>query len=606
MATDTSAGTAQREGGSHHPGAKDSVGVIDLLKGVAGMVPDLLGMAKHAPGLVYRPADAHKTIGHIVAGLAAKHPDRPFIRFDGTTLTYDEANRTANRYAAVLAERGVGPGDVVGILAKNSATDLLCVIATVKLGAAAGMLNYNQTHHVIDHSMSLLDAKVLLRDPDASEAFDSMSPEVHPEHVLDFAALDAAAEGKSEADPPITAELPASTIAFYIFTSGTTGLPKASLMSHNRWLANYSGIGGLGVRLRGSDTMYVPLPLYHNNALSVSLGAVLAGGACIAIGRKFSASRFWDEVIANRATSFCYIGELCRYLLSQPEKPTDRQHAVRVIVGNGMRPEIWDEFSQRFGIDRVVEFYGASELNVAFVNAFNVKRTAGFCPLPYKVVEYEADGSPKRDAKGRLRTVAKGQPGLLIAQISERVPLDGYTDDGETEKKVIRDAFKKGDAYFNSGDLVRQQGFLHIAFVDRLGDTFRWKGENVATTEVEGAFAGVDAVEEAVVYGAAVGGCDGRAGMAAITLDPEQTFDPKALSDHLYSELPGYAVPLFLREVDAIEATSTFKNRKVELRDEGFTEVGDDRVWVLKGRADGYVPFYPEYPAEVAAAKAPR
>lgn len=592
---------------SQNPALRRSrVGVTDLVKGVVEMAPDALAMARHAPGMVLRSPDAKKTIGSIFEKLAAKHPDRPFVRFEGQTLTYGEANRVVNRYAAVLAERGVGTGDVVGILAENSDTDLLVILATVKLGAVAGMLNYNQRGTVIDHSMKLLDAKVLIRDPRCDEAWESMSPERHPEHVLDFDQLETAAADQPDADPGVTAQLPASTTAFYVFTSGTTGLPKASVMSHNRWLANYSGIGGLAVRLRPSDTMYVPLPMYHNNALSVSLGAVLAGGAAIAIGRKFSASRFWDDVIASRATAFCYIGELCRYLLAQPEKATDRQHAVRVMVGNGLRPEIWDEFAERFDIDRVVEFYSASEMNLAFVNAFNVKRTVGFCPLPFKVVEYEADGSAKRGDDGRLRPVPKGEPGLLIAEISDRVPLDGYTDESETEKKVIRDAFKDGDAYFNSGDLVRQQGFFHIAFVDRLGDTFRWKGENVATTEVESALGTYPAVEQPVVYGVEVPGCDGRAGMAALTLREDADFDGVALAAHLYRHLPGYAVPLFLREVGAIEATTTFKNRKVELRDEGYTDVGDDKVWVLKGRDEGYVPYYDGYVEEVCAAKVPR
>lgn len=584
----------------------DNVSILDLAKGVAKMAPDAVSMIKHAPGLIVRSPKFKRTIGHSFQKLAHSHPDRPFIRFEGESMSYGEANRLANRYAAVLAERGVGVGDVVGILSKNNPTDLLAVIAVVKLGAVAGMLNYNQRGHVIDHSMGLLDAKALIVDPECDEAFESMSPECRPEHVLHFADLDDAARGKPDTDPAITAELPASTIAFYIFTSGTTGLPKASMMSHNRWMANYSGIGGLSVRLRPSDTMYVPLPLYHNNALSVSFGSVLAGGACIAIGKQFSASRFWDEIILNRATAFCYIGELCRYLLAQPPKPTDRQHSVRVAVGNGLRPEIWDEFAGRFGIDRIVEFYGASELNLAFINVFDVKRTAGFCPLPFKVVEYNEDGSPKRGPDGMLSKVKKGQPGLMIAQISERVPLDGYTDGAETEKKIIRDAFKRGDAYFNSGDLVRQQGFFHIAFVDRLGDTFRWKGENVATTELETALTTAPGIEHAVAFGTEVPDCDGRAGMAAIQLAAGAEFDPRALAQHLYTELPVYAVPLFLRIVPSVDTTSTFKNIKVQLRDQGYSDVGDDPVWVLKGRADGYVPVYDGYLDDVAAAKAPR
>ncbi|NDZ93931.1 long-chain-acyl-CoA synthetase [Streptomyces sp. SID6673] len=583
-----------------------AVGFTDLIRGVVKMAPQAPGMLKHVPGLIRRPPEAKRTIGSIFQNHAHTHPDRPFIRFQGRSMTYGEVNRRVNRYAGVLAESGVGRGDVVAILAKNSPTDLMLMLATVKLGAVAGMLNYNQRGKVMAHSVALLDAKVLVHDPDCAEAFESIPAEGRPPHVFDFAAFEAAAEGRSENNPSVTATLPASTKAFYIFTSGTTGMPKASVMSHNRWLANLSGIGGLAVRLKHSDTMYVPLPLYHNNALSVSLGSVLASGACIAIGKSFSASKFWDDVILNRATAFCYIGELCRYLLAQPEKPTDRKHAVRVIIGNGMRPEIWDEFAERFGIDRIVEFYGASELNLAFVNAFSVKRTAGFCPLPYKIVEYDDHGEPKRDAQGHLSEVGKGGTGLLVAEISERVPLDGYTDPEATEKKVIRDAFKKGDSYFNSGDLVRDQGFAHIAFVDRLGDTFRWKGENVATTEVEAALDSFPSIAQSVVYGVEIEKTDGRAGMGAIKVRDGSDLDPGRLAAHLYDHLPAYAVPLFIRVVDDFEQTSTFKNRKVELREEGFTKVGDDDLYVLAGRDKGYVDFYDDYPSDVAAAKVPK
>ncbi|PWD44491.1 long-chain-acyl-CoA synthetase [Gordonia paraffinivorans] len=586
--------------------AVKTVGVRDLLRGVVKMAPQAAGMIKHAPGLIRRPPEAKKTIGSVFQKLAHAHPDRPFVRFEGRTTTYGEANRRVNRYAAVLSEAGVGKGDVVAILSKNNATDLLLMLATVKLGAVAGMLNYNQRGEVLEHSMKLLDATVLVYDPECGEALESVSESILPEHVYDFAAFDEAAEGKPDTDPEITAQLPASTKAFYIFTSGTTGKPKASVMSHNRWLASYSGIGGLAVRLRPSDTMYVPLPLYHNNALSVSLASVLASGACIAIGRSFSASKFWDDVILNRATAFCYIGELGRYLLAQPPKPTDRRHSVHTVVGNGMRPEIWDEFRERFGIDRVVEFYGASELNLAFVNAFTVDKTAGFCPLPYKIVEYDEEGNPKRGADGRLTEVGKGGTGLLLAEISDRVPVDGYTDEAETEKKIVRDAFKKGDAYFNSGDLVRDQGWMHISFVDRLGDTFRWKGENVATTEVEGAVDAFDGIAQSVAYGVEVPGTDGRAGMVAVKLREGTDLDTKALAQHLYEALPSYAVPLFVRVVDDFEQTSTFKNRKVELRKEGYADADPETVYVLAGREKGYVEYYDDYPADVAAAKVPK
>ncbi|CAM3305700.1 fatty-acyl-CoA synthase [Williamsia muralis] len=588
--------------------SRTSVGLLDVAKGALAMVPDVPGIVRHAPGLILRRPSAESTIGSVFNSLVAKHPERPFIRFEGNSITYGEANRRINRYADFFSKNGVGQGDVVGVLAKNHPQTLLVMIAAVKLGAVAGMLNYNQRGKVLTHSLGILEATVLVVDPEVREALESIDDDhVLPSVTVDFDELNEATEGLSEENPAVTAGLPAKTKAFYIFTSGTTGMPKASIMSHYRWMTSMDGIGGMGVRLRHSDTMYSALPLYHNNALTVALSSVLASGACLAIGKSFSASRFWDDVIQNRATAFCYIGELCRYLMAQPEKPTDRSHGVKVIVGNGMRAEIWEKFTQRFGIERVVEFYGASELNLAFINVFNLTRTAGFCPLPYKVVEYDHEtGDPKRNGDGRLTKVSKGEAGLLISEISDRVPFDGYTDEEASNKKIISDAFKDGDRWFNSGDLVRDLGMSHIAFVDRLGDTFRWKGENVATTEVEGALAGVDTLDQAVVYGVEVPGSDGKAGMASVTVREGADLDPKALAKHLYDELPQYAVPLFLRVVDQLEQTSTFKNRKVELRDQGYADVGDDALYVLTGSEDGYIEFYDEYPDDVAGAKVPR
>ncbi len=259
-------------------------------------------------------------------------------------------------------------------------------------------------------------------------------------------------------NPATTSAVLAKDKAFYIFTSGTTGMPKASVMTHYRWLRALAGFGGLGMRLNSSDTLYCCLPLYHNNALTVALSSVLNSGATLALGKSFSASKFWDDVIRYEATAFVYIGEICTYLLGKEEKPTDRQHKVRVIAGNGLRPAIWDDFTERFGIKRVCEFYAASEGNTAFVNVLNIDKTTGICPTPVAFVEYDQDtGEPKRDDNGRLRKVKNGQPGLLLSKVSNFQPFDGYTDKEATEKKLVRDAFKEGDVWFNTGDLMRAQ-----------------------------------------------------------------------------------------------------------------------------------------------------
>ncbi len=586
---------------------RSRVGFTDMAKGVIGLAADVPIMLRNAPSFVLRKPTSIETIGSMFQKRADSHPDRPFLRFEGKSLTYGECNRRVNRHAALLASKGVTKGDVVGVLAKNHPQTVLSMLAIVKLGAIAGMLNYNQRGNVLEHSLGILGAQVIIVDPDAAEALDSVPESAVPDSVLLFGEVDEQSAALSEQNPSVTATLPASTKAFYIFTSGTTGMPKASVMSHFRWLTGSSGIGGMGVRLRHSDTLYACLPLYHNNALTISLSSVLGSGACLAIGRSFSASRFWDDIILNRATAFCYIGELCRYLLAQPEKDTDRKHSVRVVVGNGMRPELWDEFAERFGIDRIVEFYSASESNVAFINIFNIKRTVGFCPLPYKIVQFDGDsGAPLRNEQGRVMEAKKGEPGLLISEIIDRIPFDGYTDPAATEKKIVANAFAEGDKWFNTGDLVRDLGFSHAAFVDRLGDTFRWKGENVATTEVEGALDSDPQIGQSVVFGIEIPETDGRAGMAAVTLKSGDKLDTGTLATHLYNSLPVYALPLFIRVVESLEQTSTFKTMKVDLRKQGYSDVGDDPLYVLAGKSDGYVEYYDGYVDDVANAKAPR
>jgi len=452
-----------------------------------------------------------------------------FIKFGDERLTYREANETVNRYAAVLAAKGVGHGDVVGIMLRNSPQSVLLMLAAVKCGAVAGMINFHQRGEVLKHSFGLLEAKVVVAEVDLIDEITESGADTSGLLTVDEVITMSATAPTT--NPATTEAVLAKDKAFYIFTSGTTGMPKASVMTHYRWLRALAGFGGLGLRLNSSDTLYCCLPLYHNNALTVALSSVLNSGAALALGKSFSASKFWDDVIRYDATAFVYIGEICGYLLNQPEKPTDRQHKVRVICGNGLRPAIWDEFTERFGIKRVCEFYAASEGNTAFVNVFNIDKTTGICPSPIAFVEYDHDtGEPKRGPDGRVHKVENGEPGLLLSKVSNFQPFDGYTDKEATEKKLVRDAFKEGDVWFNTGDLMRAQGFGHAAFTDRLGDTFRWKGENVATTEVEAAISTHPQIEEATVFGVEVPGAGGRAGMAAIQLKNGDELDGKALA----------------------------------------------------------------------------
>ncbi|MGH8355840.1 MAG: long-chain-acyl-CoA synthetase, partial [Pseudomonas sp.] len=400
------------------------------------------------------------------------------------------------------------------------------------------------------------------------------------------------ARAQAAGNLPQTAQVRLKDPCFLIYTSGTTGLPKASIMSHGKWIKAYGGFGHSGLALSNTDVLYLTLPCYHNNAVTVCWSAVLAGGAAIALRRKFSASAFWKDVAHFRATCFGYIGELCRYLLNQPESPEERDNSLTCMIGNGLRPSIWGEFKERFGIQRITEFYASSEGNIGFTNVFNFDNTVGYSPATYAIVRYDLENDRAlRDKKGFMQKAAKGEPGLLISEISAKWPFDGYTDPAKSEAAILRDVFKKGDAWFNSGDLMRDIGFKHTQFVDRLGDTFRWRGENVSTTEVENALGAFRGIEDAVVYGVEIPGTNGRCGMAALRLASGLDLDPAGLAAQLDRSLPPYAAPLFLRLLREVETTGTFKYKKADLKREAYdpTRVGE----ALFVRLPGAATFHP-------------
>ncbi|MEN8821605.1 MAG: long-chain-acyl-CoA synthetase [Abyssibacter sp.] len=582
------------------------VGLGDIARGVVRCVPDTPSIARGLYQLVTIRPGSQQSIGRVIEHWADKTPNAPALRFEGRTWSYGEFNAWVNRIAAALAADGIAPGQTVAVLMENRPEALACVAAALKLGAVAGLLNHNQRGDVLRHSIDLIGPSAILISAECAETL--ASADLAPDdgtacrwywHGGDdqqpappgWQDIDRLAGRQTSRNPASTGKVRADQPCFYIFTSGTTGLPKASVMTHYRWLSAMGGVGNATLRLHHDDVFYVCLPLYHNNALTVSWSSVLAAGACLALDRKFSASRFWDRVRDNGATAFCYIGELLRYLLNQPPSGRDRDHAVRLITGNGLRPEIWADFEQRFGIERIYEFYGASESNIAFINAFGVDRTAGFTPMAFAVVDYDtdADAPVRRGKHQRMQRVGTGEVGLLISKITKRRPFDGYTDPEASERKLLRNVFRKGDCWLNTGDLVRRQGLRHIQFVDRTGDTFRWKGENVATGEVEGVLAKTPDVEHGAVYGVQVPGHDGRAGMAALTLKPDMAFDGQALAKHLSQALPAYAVPVFVRLREEQDTTGTFKYRKVDLKTQGFDPTTlPDPVYVLLDMATGY------------------
>lgn len=537
-------------------------------------------------------------------------------------LSYAEFNQWANRLAHYLQSQGLRKGDSVVLLLENRLELLACVTACAKLGAISALLNNSQRGQVLAHSINLVKPRLALVGEELLSAFE----EVHSSLALPVEARYFLADRPTWRDPghapqgwqhpaaelqafpshnptptqPICADDP----CFYIYTSGTTGLPKAVVFNHGRFMRAYGVFGFSAVRLRPSDRMYVSLPFYHATAMAVCWGSVLAGQATLIMVRKFSASRFWAEVQQHQATAFGYVGELCRYLLEQPPRASDAHNPIRVMVGNGLRPGIWKTFKQRFQVERVMELYASSEGNIGFSNLLNFDNTVGFSPYPYAIVRYDQEHeAPVRDSQGYLQRVAKGEAGLLLGQITANTPFHGYTDAQKTESCILRDVFVPGDAWFNSGDLMRDIGFKHAQFLDRLGDTFRWKGENVSSSQVEAILDGMAQISETAVYGVEIAKTNGRAGMACIRLAcPVQDFDFQALLTQLQQALPAYAVPLFLRLSRQLESTATFKHKKAPLKAQGYDlSRCSDPIYAWLPGSDRYVPLHRELQAAIEA-----
>ena len=587
------------------------MGIVDVVS-VLSEMPTLLKLKK---GMVPRPASVADCFGARVEANALKFGQRSAIVFEGQEVTWSEFNALANQYANYLKSQGVQRGDTVSVIMENRIEFLALLVGVNKIGVTAGLINTNLTGKPLIHCITVTHSKKCIFGSEVSGALNEVKDELGLTEGEDYfempdGGLDATsnwaknlAEGAAAAsseNPEETSLITLGEVALYIFTSGTTGLPKAAVLSNRRYLTSADMAAMAGFKCTEQDRMYICLPLYHGTGLMVGAGAAMVSGASMFIRRKFSASNFLPEVRAHGCTLLVYIGELCRYLSNTEAQAGDHKNPLRSMMGNGLRPDVWLGFKKRFGISRVAEFYGASEGNVAFANLMNRDCTVGMTSAEVALVEYDVDNDEiVRDAAGRCVPVKEGEPGLLLGKITEDTVFEGYTDPEATEKKIVRSALESDDAWFNSGDLMRTVdvgftlGYPHYQFVDRVGDTFRWKSENVSTNEVGEIINGFDQIKFCNVYGVEIPGTDGRAGMAAVTLqDGVSALDVDAFSSFLRSELPAYAVPLFVRVQPDIDVTGTFKMVKGDLRKQAYDiRSFEDPVYALLPGSDRYAPF---------------
>ena len=555
--------------------------------------------------------DSRHTAADVFEKWVRKTPNAPAIHFEDRIVTWKQLDEGASRYARWALANGVGRGDAVAILMENRPEYIMAWFGLHKIGAVGALINTNLTSAPLAHSLSISGATHLVLGVELAANLAAASDRL--EKPMTVWATGGAADGARDLDAALAAQsaepVPASTRegltcadkALYIYTSGTTGMPKAANISHLRMLMMMHAFA-VSTGAKAKDRMYDVLPLYHSAGGICALGAVFTVGGSIVLRRKFSATQFWDDVAKYKPTLFQYIGELCRYLLNAPPNPNEKGHSIRLAIGNGLRPDIWEAFQTRFGISKIVEFYGATEGNVALLNFDGKTGAVGRIPnymrkrMPVHIIKFDvATEQPVRDPQtGLCIECAVDEVGEAVGQIvadEPRTRFEGYSKGAETEKKLLRDVFQKGDVFFRSGDLLRRDALGYFYFVDRIGDTFRWKGENVATSEVAEALSLFPGVKEANVCGVKVGDLDGKAGMAAVVAGPD--LDLAKLPAYLESHLPAYARPLFIRILgEEMEITGTFKHRKVELVKEGVdpATISDPIFW-LDPRAGAYKPL---------------
>ncbi|XP_041719855.2 long-chain fatty acid transport protein 1-like [Coregonus clupeaformis] len=556
----------------------------------------------------------NSNIPSIFAQTVKQHPNKPALIYDATgeTWTFTQLDLLSNAVAQWALAQGWAPGDVVALFMESRPLQVALWLGLAKVGVEAALINFNLRRDALLHCVGMSASRGIVFGAELAGAMLEVSSSLSPSMVrfcTGELSVDCLASLAAQNLDPILASAPTlppppcippksfNDRLFYIYTSGTTGLPKAAIVVHSRYY-RIAAFGYHAFRMHQDDIIYDCLPLYHSAGNIMGVGQCLINGLTVVVKKKFSASRFWEDCIKHDCTVVQYIGEICRYLLSQPVRPSEKGHRVRLAVGNGLRPSVWEAFTERFGVAQVGEFYGATECNCSIANMDGKVGACGFnsriLPNVYPIRLMKVDEETTelvRDRHGLCVPCRPGEPGLLVGRINQQDPLrrfDGYANQDDTRKKIANNVFKKNDSAYLSGDVLVMDELGYMYFRDRSGDTFRWRGENVSTTEVEGTLSGLLGQADVAVYGVSVPDVEGKAGMAAIA-DPTGTFDCDAFLREVQQALPPYARPVFLRISPQVDTTGTFKIQKTRFQREGYDpRISTDQIYFLNSRAGRY------------------
>jgi len=549
--------------------------VLDALRYVSAF-------ARHGLGPLWRQRAGELTLADVLARRVRLSPEALSLELRGARLSYRELWRASGRALAELQRLGAKPGDVVALVGRNSIAYVAALLGGARGGITLALVHPELSGEPLRQALAVAGARFACCESELVGAVQQVAPE------LPCASFDAEAREPFVGEPALTGNVAVHDFAL-VYTSGTTGLPKACRLPHSRVLAAACMFGAPLFDFGPHDKLLCALPLYHGSPLMLGLGTCLVTGTPLVLERRFSASELMGVAVASAATALLYVGDLGRMLLATPKSPSDRAHSLRLAVGNGMAADVWPRFQERFGIAQVREFYAATESPVGILNLAGRVGSVGNLPYAWlfglKLARLDAEGELLRDARGRLVECGPDEPGELLvrARRSGVGVYHGYVDPSATEARLVRNAFAPGDALFRTHDVLRRdrEGFYY--FVERGGDSYRFRGENVSVTQVERELLAIAGVHEAVVTGVEVPGHDGRAGLAALVT--ESGFEPARLAA-LVERLPRSALPRFVRLLPELPRTATLKLQRRALADEGFDpERCAGQIWRLDGAA---------------------
>ncbi len=551
--------------------------------------------------------DSHKSIGIFIEELSKKIPKNPALYYQDSKWSWKELNEECNKIAHYFLKNELEPGESIALMLKNSPEYLFLVSGINKIQGINGLINYHQRRHALIHSFNVIHPKYIVIDGPNISAFNEIVEKLSykSDQIFvvrnfndiphDFIDLTLELKSMPKTDPKTTYNSEINDVIYYIFTSGTTGLPKAIKMKHKKIISQGIFLGTALAQLTPKDVIYITTPLYHNIAIGINWTAATKSGAAVLLKDRFSVSDFWEDVKKYKVTYTSYVGEIPRYLLNQPYSEVEKEASIKYMVGLGLRKDIWEKFKSRFNVEHIIEYYGLTEGHRCFINIDEVPGMVGRYNIPgieLAKVDPETGEFFKNEKGFLIKCKNAGDVGMVLIRIQKNDFFGAYKDEQKTKQKMLYNVFRNRDMYFNTGDMLQLHENGWLSFYDRTGDTFRWKGENVSTLEVETILNSYPAIQVSAVYGVKVPNTEGKAGMATIKLNPSIKFNLDDFSRFVSEVLPPYSIPVFLRISDKIDLTGSYKVIKTDLKKEAYDlSIVKDKLLFWDRVRKKYIPY---------------